>query len=144
MREQGDTITKEYDTLALYRNFLVPYEDYEAVYPKDTKPYIFRQVDYDRTTNKDNIDCPNDYMVEQECTSLFPNASWEEISSSVLATQKPSLETFTQILTTVREKEGYSTSNLTQEVNDVVELNQMIESLYEKPKTFFSSSQTKR
>ena len=133
-REEGDTLIKNYDSLALYRNFLVPYRDYRNLYKTDSKPAIFDEVDYDLgLTEKE----PYTDTAEEQRQILFPNETKAEEQKLILDTKKPSLEVFTQALRTVRQKEGYLEDSISDQVNDVVELNQMVETLYDRPQTFF-------
>ena len=133
-REEGDTLIKNYDSLALYRNFLVPYRDYRNLYKTDSKPAIFDEVDYDLgLTEKE----PYTDTAEEQRQILFPNETKAIEQKIILDTKKPSLEVFTQALRTVRQKEGYLEDSISDQVNDVVELNQMVETLYDRPQTFF-------
>ena len=133
-REEGDTLIKDYDSLALYRNFLVPYRDYRNLYKTDSKPAIFDEVDYDLgLTEKE----PYTDTAEEQRQILFPNETKAIEQKIILDTKKPSLEVFTQALRTVRQKEGYLEDSISDQVNDVVELNQMVETLYDRPQTFF-------
>ena len=139
-REEGDTLIKDYDSLALYRNFLVPYKDYRNLYKTDSKPAIFDEVDYDLgLTEKE----PYTDTAEEQRQILFPNETKAIEQKIILDTKKPSLEAFTQALRTVRKQEGYLEDSISEQVNDVVELNQMVETLYNRPQTFFPS-QTKK
>ena len=139
-REEGDTLIKDYDSLALYRNFLVPYKDYRNLYKTDSKPAIFDEVDYDLgLTEKE----PYTDTAEEQRQILFPNETKAIEQKIILDTKKPSLEAFTQALRTVRKQEGYLKDSISDQVNDVVELNQMVETLYDRPQTFFPS-QTKK
>ncbi len=139
-REEGDTLIKDYDSLALYRNFLVPYKDYRNLYKTDSKPAIFDEVDYDLGLTEKK---PYTDTAEEQRQILFPNETKAIEQKIILDTKKPSLEAFTQALRTVRKQEGYLEDSISEQVNDVVELNQMVETLYNRPQTFFPS-QTKK
>lgn len=122
-----DTIEKSYEDLSLYRHFLIPYSDYEILYPRDTKPGIYNDI----ITGK--------FETSQKEALLGKNISNEEAQNIIRNTKRPNLETFTKLLRNVREKEGYGTETISK-TKESIEVNQMIDELYKTEKTFFQPS----
>ncbi len=150
-----DKEQKSYDGLSLYRNFLVPYEEYSKAYPLDSNPYLFRAIKENQPLSKkigiDQFDIKSildekNYAQETqtEKDALFSTEiPEEEIREKVIYSKKPSLHTFQQMIARVRKEEGYSDENIQENVESTVELNQMLEDLYEKEKTFFQDTARK-
>ena len=64
----------------------------------------------------------------------------KEIDSEVktyMSAKKPSLETFQEVLRTVRTAEGYTSTSLEQNISDTIELNRVLDTSYNKHETFF-------
>ena len=112
---ETDTIEKSYEDLSLYRHFLIPYSDYEILYPRDTKPGIYNDI----ITGK--------FETSQKETLLGKNISNEEAQNIIRNTRN------------VREKEGYGTETISK-TEESIEVNQMIDELYKTEKTFFQPS----
>lgn len=122
---QTDEIIKQYDPMYLYTNFLVPKEDYQKVYPKDSVPAIF-----------ENFNKPKDSVEEEQRKRLFPT-NQENIEEVIKRTKKPNLAQFQEALTTVRQNEGYPTQTMQQQVKEIIEVNQKIANQRQCEEVFF-------
>ena len=147
--EMQKKIVDTYDSLALYRHFLIPMQSYETRYPNEINPELYEM--YKNGQSKQLVDdlrklksgtVPK-YSFENITSLNRHNELFSEDEGALLVNDyfnapKPSLETFEQILADVRQAEGYSPEEITTEVNRVVELHNMIaDQNPSDPKQFF-------
>ena len=136
-QELQEKVVDKYDSLILYRHFLIPMSTYEQRYPQEINPTIYEAYKRGKT----------DQLVEDARKIASGEMKWYESKHGVALKQhsvlfepdegpltveryfsapKPSLETFEEILTTVRQAQGYSYEETEKEVDRVVELHQML------------------
>ena len=150
-----DKIVDRYNSLILYRHLLVPMERYEERYPDEINPSIYEMYkagNAEQLVEEVRKVCSGElkrYQVENIVALnnhevLFnPSEDYETVERYFHA-PKPSLETFKQILTTVRQAQGYSEKERTTEVDRVVELHKMLhEQSGGAPDLFFQPTSTK-
>ena len=134
-REEGDKVEKEYDPLALYRHFLIPYEDYETIYPKDSNPPLFDLVKYEETPEQIKVES----LVKEAEEVMFQGVEEEEVKRIIKTSERPPLETMKELLTTVKRKEGYNEETINQTVEDIIEINKKLEESYQPKKPYFQT-----
>lgn len=142
----GDKVEKDYETEGLYRNFLVPAQDYPKVYPKDSIPAIMRRtlegkLDELREEPENFLD--KDYSSMASIESLFGKDANIDDVKDYMRVKRPSLEDFKRMLYSVRIAQGYTHEEAMASIADNIELNQMIDELNRPEPTFFQSSQKK-
>lgn len=147
-----DKTIKDYDGLTLYQNFLVPIEKYSEKYPNETLPGVIRFA-LERNFPEQNLSSHENYLDTELYTKdnpdmvtkatlekLFGTKNFTAEVDSYTKAPKPSLETFTTLLETVRKEEGYSATETSKNISDTVELNQMLDSI-NPTQTFFKEEQ---
>lgn len=141
-----DTVEKDYDANALYRHFIVPADEYEDVFIKDTIPPVLKlQIEdkYDEFYQDTNKYGPF-ITTRTDLTALFGEIPSKDDLKDALRVRKPSLETFRNILFTVRKAQGYTKEEALDSVEETVELNTMIDELNRDKKTFFQEEGMRR
>lgn len=147
--EQQEKVVDKYDSLILYRHFLIPMSTYEQRYPQEINPSIYEAykagkaqalVEESRKIAAGEMkrtDSKNMVILDDHARLFSPEEGHLTVERYFDAT-KPSLETFEQILTTVRRAQGYNSEETKQEVDRVVELHQMLaEQNSNSPNHFF-------
>lgn len=134
-REESDKVEKEYDSLALYRHFLIPYEDYENIYPKDSNPPLFDLVKYEENPEQIKVES----LVKAAKEVMFQGVEEEEAKRIIKTSKRPPLETMKELLTTVKRKEGYNEETINQTVEDIIEINKKLEESYQPKKPYFQT-----
>lgn len=145
-------VIDKYDSLVLYRHFLIPMETYELRYPKEINPEIYetyksgnakRLVDESRkiaSKEMSRVNAKNSYVLSQH-EELFDTDEGPLTVQKYFSAPKPSLEAFEQILATVRQAEGYTKERTEKEVERVVELHEMLAKQNpDSPNHFFKPS----
>ena len=143
---ETDTVEKDYDANALYRHFIVPADEYEDVFIKDTIPPVLKlQIEdkYDEFYQDTNKYGPF-ITTRTDLTALFGEIPSKDDLKDALRVRKPSLETFRNILFTVRKAQGYTKEEALDSVEETVELNTMIDELNRDKKTFFQEEGMRR
>lgn len=148
---EEDNVIDTYDNLSLYRYFLIPMSDYDSRYPGEIDTKIIQL--YKNNQVKELVerchqfkDLPRRHLNETEKThlKLFDPEEGALTVNYYLSTPKPSLETFKEILTTVRRAEGYSKEAAQIDTNRVVELHDMLnEQNEDEPNHFFKPKKSK-
>ena len=141
-----DTVEKDYDANALYRHFIVPADEYEDVFIKDTIPPVLKlQIEdkYDEFYQDTNKYGPF-ITTRTDLTALFGEIPSKDDLKDALRVRKPSLETFRNILFTVRQAQGYTKEEALDSVEETVELNTMIDELNRDKKTFFQQQASRK
>lgn len=147
--EMKKKMVDSYDSLALYRHFLIPMQTYEIRYPNEINPELYEM--YKKVQARQLVEELRQMKSGEVSKSSFKNIvsinrhnqlfSEDEgplVVNSYFNAPKPSLETFKQILANVRQAEGYHAEEVTAEVNRVVELHNMIANQNpDYPKQFF-------
>ncbi|MBO5120169.1 MAG: hypothetical protein J6C28_00600 [Bacilli bacterium] len=147
--EQQEKVVDKYDSLILYRHFLIPMSTYEQRYPQEINPSIYEAykagkaqalVEESRKIAAGEMkrtDSKNMVILDDHARLFSPEEGHLTVERYFDA-PKPSLETFEQILTTVRHAQGYNSEETKQEVDRVVELHQMLaEQNSNSPNHFF-------
>lgn len=121
-RREGDKVIKEYDALALYNCFLIPYSDYQKIFWDEEVPDIFKIFER-------NIGYDYDYFdgCSMEFKKLFGSIDKSYIKNYICNSEKPSLEKFREALSVVRKAEGYVADEVPMLVDDTITLNQMLD-----------------
>ena len=141
-----DTVEKDYDANALYRHFIVPADEYEDVFIKDTIPPVLKlQIEdkYDEFYQDTNKYGPF-ITTRTDLTALFGEIPSKDDLKDALRVRKPSLETFRNILFTVRQAQGYTKEEALDSVEETVELNTMIDELNRDKPTFFQQQASRK
>ncbi len=133
-----------YGSLAPYRYFLIPMSDYEVRYPNENNPMIYEKYKNKeaRTLVKNARDHRDkntslSYTTKQHLQLFSPEEGAHTVERYFNAS-KPSLETFEEILHTVRQAQGYTPEEASRDVKRVVELHNMLnEQNTQSPNTFF-------
>ena len=143
---ETDTVEKDYDANALYRNFLVPADEYQDVFIKDTIPPILQlQIENKYDEFYQDEDKYSKFITTRtDLKDLFGDIPSKDDLKDALRVKKPSLETFKRILYTVRQAEGYSNEEALDSVDEVVELNTMIDELNRDKPTFFQQQASRK
>ena len=141
-----DTVEKDYDANALYRHFIVPADEYEDVFIKDTIPPVLKlQIEDKYDEFYQDTDRYGPFITTRtDLKNLFGEIPSKDDLKDALRVKKPSLETFKRILYTVRQAEGYSNEEALDSVDEVVELNTMIDELNRDKKTFFQQQASRK
>lgn len=153
--EMKDKIIDKYDSLSLYRYFLVPMSDYELRFPNESLPEIYetyknggskllveeaRKV-RDNPTLKNTV--KNSLLLEKHTTLFSPKEGTLTVERYFDAS-KPSLETFKKIAQNVRRAQGYTNESANYDVDRVTELHRMINDQNpDRPNLFFKDEKTK-
>lgn len=135
--DQQEQIIDKYDSLVLYRHFLIPMETYEQRYPNEINPSLYDIYKNKETTKliNENRRLLSGKITASSITDINTLSKHKELfddTEGVLTVekywnaQKPTLETFEQILTNVRKAQGYTEEEATNDVERVVELHQML------------------
>lgn len=136
--QENDTVLKEYDGLTLYQNFLIPLTEYQKTYPAEATPkfvsYVFDNLLGNNKSTAETEDI--DALTKSQIHDLFGEIPLDETVPYFLV-RKPSLETFEEILTTVRRCEGYTGEYLSNNIQDVISLNTIMDEVYNPNQTFF-------
>ena len=143
---ETDTVEKDYDANALYRHFIVPADEYEDVFIKDTIPPVLKlQIEdkYDEFYQDTNKYGPF-ITTRTDLTALFGEIPSKDDLKDALRVRKPSLETFRNILFTVRKAQGYTKEEALDSVEETVELNTMIDELNRDKPTFFQQQASRK
>ena len=143
---ETDTVEKDYDANALYRHFIVPADEYEDVFIKDTIPPVLKlQIEdkYDEFYQDTNKYGPF-ITTRTDLTALFGEIPSKDDLKDALRVKKPSLETFRNILFTVRQAQGYTKEEALDSVEETVELNTMIDELNRDKPTFFQQQASRK
>lgn len=143
---ETDTVEKDYDANALYRHFIVPADEYEDVFIKDTIPPVLKlQIEdkYDEFYQDTNKYGPF-ITTRTDLTALFGEIPSKDDLKDALRVRKPSLETFRNILFTVRQAQGYTKEEALDSVEETVELNTMIDELNRDKPTFFQQQASRK
>ena len=137
--ETRKKIVTQYDSLILYRHFLIPMDKYELRYPNESNPMIYeayksrqasRLVEQARQLSRGEIKQTeiNNIYLQNQHNELFSPEEGTLTVEQYFNEPKPSLETFEQILSNVRKAQGYDLEATKEEVDRVVELHQMLAS----------------
>lgn len=152
--QDKDEILDTYDALTLYRHFLVPLSEYETRYPKDTLPPIYKSykddtiddtLNYIKESKKTYLSKPEsvDYSTKSSLENLFEEDEGTLTIEKYIEASRPSLETFKQVITTVRKAQGYTPEQATSQVEKDVELHQMLQEQNGSSELFFEPTKTK-
>ena len=143
---ETDTVEKDYDANALYRHFIVPAGEYEDVFIKDTIPPVLKlQIEDKYDEFYQDTDKYGPFITTRtDLTALFGEIPSKDDLKDALRVRKPSLETFRNILFTVRKAQGYTKEEALDSVEETVELNTMIDELNRDKPTFFQEKGTKK
>ena len=141
-----DTVEKDYDANALYRHFIVPAAEYEDVFIKDTIPPVLKlQIEDKYDEFYQDTDRYGPFITTRtDLTALFGEIPSKDDLKDALRVKKPSLETFRNILFTVRKAQGYTKEEALDSVEETVELNTMIDELNRDKKTFFQQQASRK
>ena len=141
-----DTVEKDYDANALYRHFIVPADEYEDVFIKDTIPPVLKlQIEDKYDEFYQDTDKYGPFITTRtDLTALFGEIPSKDDLKDALRVRKPSLETFRNILFTVRKAQGYTKEEALDSVEETVELNTMIDELNRDKPTFFQEEGMRR
>lgn len=152
--ELTDKVLHQYDSLVLYRHFLTPMSDYESRYPEELPATLYTTykqgkvaelVEESKLVSVGKLktaDSNNSVALPQHMELFEPNED-EYIVQTYLEAPKPSLETFKEILSTVRKAEGYTERETKEEVDRVVELHNMLNEQNPNSKNHFFKPSTK-
>ena len=125
MKDGKEFLSEEYNALDLYNYFLVPKADYDKVFPNDTAPDLFDEID----------DLIKKDILTKEYNNTFYNVisnepidekMTNEVIKKYINTKRPSLETFNQMLYNVRIAEGYPEEEIKKEIDKVNYMNQLL------------------
>ena len=143
---ENDTVEKDYDANALYRHFIVPADEYEDVFIKDTIPPVLKlQIEDKYDEFYQDTDKYGPFITTRtDLTALFGEIPSKDDLKDALRVRKPSLETFRNILFTVRKAQGYTKEEALDSVEETVELNTMIDELNRDKPTFFQEEGMRR
>lgn len=147
--ETKKKVVEQYDSLVLYRHFLIPMETYEQRYPEEENPAIYeayrdgkakKLTQQARKLARGEITRTNisDLYVFDQHSHLFSPEEGALTVERYFSEPKPTLETFEQILGNVRQAQGYTKDETKEEVSRVVELHQMLRNQNpDSPDNFF-------
>ncbi len=114
----------KYTSLDLYNFFLIPYREYENVFPNDTLPSIMQEY----YNSKRGL--PNSFM--KEVKLLFDkDISENEITNYMNANRLP-LEELLKIIYNIRLAEGYTKQEAQKELERIERINSSTEKKYNK------------
>ena len=145
-------VVDKYDSLILYRHFLIPMKTYEERYPDEINPTIYEA--YKNGKAKELVEdlrlTSSGHKRRTEVKHLLALSQHEElfdyedgplVVERYFEEPKPSLETFKEILSNVRKAQGYSKEETKQEVDRVIELHDMLRGQNpDAPNHFFKPS----
>ena len=100
-------------------------------YPEQT--YLGLESSFYADKTPENID----NLTEKNLQELFGKKEIDSEVKTYMSAKKPSLETFQEVIRTVRTEEGYTSTSLEQNISDTIELNRMLDTSYNKHETFF-------
>lgn len=146
-----DNVIDNYNNLSLYRHFLIPLSDYDSRYKEEINPKIvelYKNKETKELVEHSRMYRDNKYLHppldEQRHLKLFDPEEGELTVNYYANAPKPSLETFKDILTTVRQAEGYSKEEAQTDTERVVELHNMLNDQSEgQPNHFFKPTKSK-
>ena len=152
--EMKKKVVDKYDSLILYRHFLIPMQTYEERYPEEEHPAIYeayrdgkakKLTQQARKLSRGEIKRTNisDLYVFDQHSHLFSPEEGSLTVERYFNEPKPTLETFEQILSTVRQAEGYKIEEANKEVDRVVQLHHMLKEQNPDGKDHFFKSTTK-
>ena len=125
-----DIVGDDYTALDLYRYFLIPSSDYRNTFPYDTVPDIFKSEDEIEQENLDNAFKKTRIGIYNSAFNgsvvYKGEAPSEEEIKRYLSGQRPSLETFNQILYNVRIAQGYPHEEAIKEVEKAYRINKLL------------------
>lgn len=134
---ENEKVIDKYDSLILYRHFLIPLNTYEQRYPNEINPKLYEIYKNDgakhlveesrkvSTGQMSLFEVKNLYILNQH-QELFDLTEGPLTVKKYFSANKPSLETFEEILTNVRMAQGYTEEAAEKDVDRVVELHQML------------------
>lgn len=138
----GDQVEDRYDSLVLYRHFLTPLSDYEKRYNNENdtqliREYIERPKQFLEKSNAQTDNLEIDAAYEQHYQLFAPEEDPKTVESYLTA-PKPSLETFQEVIQTVRKAQGYNQQEASYDVQRIVALHHMLNAQNpERPNLFF-------
>lgn len=121
-KKEGDIVIKEYDSLSLYNFFLIPYKDYQKVFWDEKLPNIFKIFDTGIGYDYDYFD-----GCSAEFRKLFDIIDKTYIKNYIYYSEKPNLDKFREALSVVRRAEGYIDEEISEIVDDTIEINKMLD-----------------
>lgn len=153
--EIQDKIIDRYDSLSLYRYFLIPMSEYELRFPSEMPQNFYE--DYKnggskrlvsearsiRDNGQKNTQVKNQLNLDRH-RILFSDKEGAITVERYFDASKPSLETFKKIIHNVRRAEGYTQEETEYDIQRINELHQMINDQHpDKPNLFFRDEKTK-
>lgn len=137
-----DQVEDRYDSLVLYRHFLTPLPDYEKKYNNENDTQLIREyIEHPRQFLEKSNTQAGSLGIEaayEQHYQLFAPKEDPKIVESYLTATKPSLETFQEVIQTVRQAQGYNQQEASYEVERIVALHHMLDAQNpERPKLFF-------
>lgn len=146
-----DTVVDSYNNLSLYRHFLIPLSDYDSRYPGEVNPNLvelYKNGDTKELIQKSRMHQEQQGILlsldEEKHCKLFEPEEGKLTVEQYLTAPKPSLETFKEIITNVRQAEGYSQEDSKTDTERVVELHNMLNDQSEgQPNHFFKPTKSK-
>lgn len=152
--EMKKKVVDKYDSLILYRHFLIPMQTYEERYPEEEHPAIYeayrdgkakKLTQQARKLSRGEIKRTNisDLYVFDQHSHLFSPEEGSLTVERYFNEPKPTLETFEQILSNVRQAEGYKIEEANKEVDRVVQLHHMLKEQNPDGQDHFFKSTTK-
>ena len=123
--DKAKSLGDSYNALDLYSYFLIPYNDYEKTFGKDTKPSLFKYYDDFLGFSSDESSYKlNDWPVKQTVSDLFnKSVVTEDELHDYLQVDRPKLDDFLRMLYAVRLAEGYSEESIESELSRVQDIN---------------------
>ena len=123
--DKAKSLGDSYNALDLYSYFLIPYNDYEKTFGKDTMPSLFRYYAGVLGDSKDDGNYKlSDWPVKQTISDLFDKyIVTEDELHDYLQIKRPNLEIFLRMLHNVRLAEGYPEEFIDKELKRVEEIN---------------------
>lgn len=109
--DSNHKLGENYNALDLYRYFLIPMtNEYKAAFPNESEPYI--------------VDSSNCKFFGYE--KLFNESLTKNKLDTYFNINRPNLEEFIKMLTSVRLNEGFTKEDIKEEVNKVIEKNKLL------------------
>lgn len=121
-RMEEDKVIKEFDSLSLYNFFLIPYKEYHKVFWDEKLPDIFKIFETSIGYDYDYFDGCN-----VEFRQLFDTIDKTYIKNYIYHSEKPNLDKFREALSVVRRAEGYIDEEISEIVDDTIEINKMLD-----------------
>lgn len=145
------TVEERYDALSLYRYFLVPLDEYETRFPNDTLPSITREYKRDGFSDIKRVVAGEktyafpeyNYVAAEAYNKLFPDNPDNNTIESYMHAERPTLDTFRNILLTVRKAEGYTKEESEMDVEKNIELHRLLGEQNGKEEIFFTNNPTR-